>query len=92
MNSKTILITGATDGIGKATALALAVQGHTVILHGCNIARGQAAMAGYQVAGHERVDFIPADLSSLRQVREVAAAVQTRDRSGTCSSTMRAFS
>ena len=79
MNPKTILITGATDGIGKATALALASQGHTVILHGRHIARGQAAVAELrQAAGHERIDFLPADLSSMRQVRELAAAVQTR--------------
>ena len=79
MNQKTMLITGATDGIGKATAQALAMQGHTVILHGRNAARGQAAVDELKkAAGHDRVDFMAADLSSLREVRQLAAAVQAK--------------
>ena len=34
--SRTILITGSTDGIGLETAKILAAQGHHVLLHGCN--------------------------------------------------------
>jgi short-subunit dehydrogenase len=34
MRGKTILITGATDGLGRGVARALAGQGHTLLLHG----------------------------------------------------------
>ena len=39
---KTILLTGATDGIGLATAKMLIGQGHTVLLHGRNAAKLKA--------------------------------------------------
>ena len=36
MDNRIILITGATDGIGKESSKALAKQGHTIIIHGRN--------------------------------------------------------
>jgi len=45
MQNKTVLITGATDGIGKQTALELARAGATVLLHGRDRVKGEAALA-----------------------------------------------
>ena len=43
MKDKTILITGSTDGIGKQTALQLAQMGATVLVHGRNRYKAEAA-------------------------------------------------
>lgn len=70
--SKTILITGSTDGIGLLTAKTLAAKGHTVLLHG----RSQEKLdkAAQEVGGN--VSTYSADLSRMDQVRALAAAVR----------------
>jgi NAD(P)-dependent dehydrogenase (short-subunit alcohol dehydrogenase family) len=69
MIGKICLITGATDGIGKVTALELAKAGATVIGVGRNPAKIQAVL---QEAGGKSIDFLTADLSSLAQIRALA--------------------
>ncbi|MBT0958311.1 SDR family NAD(P)-dependent oxidoreductase [Alphaproteobacteria bacterium KMM 3653] len=69
--TKTILITGATDGIGLLTAQKLAAAGHHVLLHGRSAAKMEAAKA--QV-GHGAEGFL-ADLSKPAQVEALAQAV-----------------
>ena len=54
MPSPTYLITGATDGIGKATALALAERGAGVIVHGRNPAKLEATLAELRSATGNR--------------------------------------
>jgi NAD(P)-dependent dehydrogenase (short-subunit alcohol dehydrogenase family) len=82
--SKTILITGATDGIGKQTALDLARQGHRVLLHGRNLERGQAVLAELCAAtngaatGSAALEYFNADFASLAEVRRLAAEVQAK--------------
>ena len=76
MSSKTILVTGATDGIGLETAKVLAVLGHRVLLHGRDEEKGRAAIAAIkQHAPHSELRFLKADLASLGQVRQLAAQV-----------------
>lgn len=73
---KTILITGATDGIGLATARALSAMGHHLLLHGRNadkLASAAQSIAATPDAG--RVEAYIADLSSMREVEALAAAI-----------------
>ena len=62
--SKTILITGATDGIGLEAAKLLAAAGHQVLLHGRSAAKLEVAKA--QLAGGSETYL--ADLSDLTAV------------------------
>ena len=48
------LITGATSGIGKATAFALAGRGAHVLVGGRNAARGEAVVTSLRVSGAPR--------------------------------------
>ena len=53
---KTILVTGSTDGIGKATASALAEQGCGVIVHGRNDAKARSAQQNlFDVTGNPNI-------------------------------------
>jgi NAD(P)-dependent dehydrogenase (short-subunit alcohol dehydrogenase family) len=76
MATKTILITGSTDGIGKQTALDLAKTGATILLHGRNPARGERVLHEIRKAtGNGRIEIFIADLASLKQVRSLAEQV-----------------
>ena len=66
-----VFVTGASDGLGKMAAQLLVEQGHTVVLHARNDARGKDAMTG--VRGAESV--VIGDLSSIQQTRGVAEQV-----------------
>jgi retinol dehydrogenase 12 len=73
MSGTTCLVTGATSGIGKETALRLAMLGATVVIVARDAARGEAA--GAEITGRvplAQVEVMTADLSSLAQVRRLA--------------------
>ncbi len=70
IDEQTILITGATDGLGRALATELARAGATLLLHGRDEAKGEATLAAIREAtGNERLRFLRADLASLDEVR-----------------------
>ena len=73
MDGKLCVITGATDGIGRVTARALAEQGAEVVLVGRNVAKGaEVCTAIRRSSGNDRVRFERADLSSRAEIRALA--------------------
>ncbi len=79
MKDKTILVTGATDGIGRQTALELAQRGAHVLLHGRNPKRAPAVLAELRHrTGNERLEYLNADFAALAEVRALAEAVLAR--------------
>jgi NAD(P)-dependent dehydrogenase (short-subunit alcohol dehydrogenase family) len=65
---QTALVTGATSGIGRATAITLAAQGATVIVHGRDGARAAAVIEQIELAGGS-ARFVSADISTPEGVQ-----------------------
>jgi NAD(P)-dependent dehydrogenase (short-subunit alcohol dehydrogenase family) len=79
---QTILITGATDGLGRALASELAAEGATLLIHGRDDARGRETLDEIRTrTGNEKLHWLRADLASLDEVRALAEQV-TRERDG----------
>ena len=79
MMSKTILVTGSTDGIGLETAKVLHGQGHTELLHGRNAQKLAAAREAVLAAtGGGDVDTYQADFSRLADVARLADEVSAK--------------
>jgi retinol dehydrogenase 14 len=73
MGEKVCLITGATSGIGKATAIGLANMGASVVMVGRDRGKGQAALAEIKErSANASVDLMLADLSSQEDLRRLA--------------------
>jgi retinol dehydrogenase-14 len=75
MTGRTVLVTGATSGIGRATALGLATMGARLAITGRDRERTDAAAREIRAAGGGQVDVFVGDLSSQSAVRQLAAEV-----------------
>lgn len=80
MNRRTILITGATQGLGRGIALDLATRGETVLLHGRDRARLERVAAEVRAAAPEAtVRTYLGDLADLDQVHAMAAEIRAAE-------------
>lgn len=71
-----ILVTGATDGIGKETARQLARQGHSIVMIGRDNSKSRTALAEVQTAAQAEVDLLTADLAEMESVSILADEVK----------------
>jgi NAD(P)-dependent dehydrogenase (short-subunit alcohol dehydrogenase family) len=77
--NKLFLITGATSGIGKAAAQAIAAQGGATVIVGRNPQKTAATVAEIRrTSGNRAVEGLLADLSSQAEVRSLAAEFRRR--------------
>jgi len=75
----TVLVTGSTDGIGRATAKALARLGHRVLVHGRDPGKGRAVLDEIRrETGTADLGLLTADLSTLEGIRGLAEEVGDR--------------
>jgi retinol dehydrogenase-14 len=72
MAGKTVLVTGATGGIGRATAMGLATMGANLAITGRNRARTEGTAREIRAVSSGQVDLFVADLSSQSEVRRLA--------------------
>ncbi len=79
MERKIILVTGATDGIGKQTALELAQLGHKVLVHGRTITKSEDAVQDIRKAsGNEEAEAVQADLTDFTQIKALANELKNK--------------
>ena len=78
MAGRTVLVTGGTAGIGRATALGLAAMGAHLAITGRDRGRAEAAARDIRAAGGGPVEVFVADLSSQPEVRRLAVEILER--------------
>jgi NAD(P)-dependent dehydrogenase (short-subunit alcohol dehydrogenase family) len=75
---RTALVTGATSGIGRATAVRLAGDGFRVLVHGRDAGRGASVVEEIEKNGGS-AEFIAADIADVQAIGELAAAAADAD-------------
>jgi NAD(P)-dependent dehydrogenase (short-subunit alcohol dehydrogenase family) len=76
LQEQVILITGATDGLGKLVATNLARQGACVLLHGRDASKGARVLdAIHKETGNTSLRYYNADLASLAEVKQLAVTI-----------------
>ncbi|MEM6629385.1 MAG: SDR family oxidoreductase [Bacteroidota bacterium] len=73
LDKSTVLITGATSGIGKAAAVDLAKQGVTLVFNSRDLQRGESVREEIiRESGNSSIHVLPCDFASLQQVKAFA--------------------
>jgi NAD(P)-dependent dehydrogenase (short-subunit alcohol dehydrogenase family) len=79
MQNKNVVVTGATQGIGLATAVALAQRGARVVITARDTGRGERAVANIKSAtGNERIECLLVDFASMESIRKGSAELHNR--------------
>jgi NAD(P)-dependent dehydrogenase (short-subunit alcohol dehydrogenase family) len=78
LDNRVVLITGASDGIGKAVAIACAAHRATVILHGRNVKRLESVYDAIVVAKGPRPSILPLDFEKAgpAEYEALASAIE----------------
>lgn len=77
LSGRTALVTGATSGVGRETALALARLGADTLVHGRNRAAGRETVEAVEATGATAV-FLPGDFADPDAVDALAEAIRDR--------------
>ncbi|MGO9837751.1 MAG: SDR family oxidoreductase [Polyangiaceae bacterium] len=78
MQGKTVLITGANQGIGKAAAIALGKMGANLVLVCRNADKARAAVADIEREGAKSVELLVGDMSSQADIRRVVSEFKAK--------------
>jgi NAD(P)-dependent dehydrogenase (short-subunit alcohol dehydrogenase family) len=78
MHGKTVIITGANQGIGKASAEALGKMGASLVLVCRNAEKARAAITDIERAGAKNVELVAGDMGSQADVRRVASEIKAK--------------
>jgi 3-oxoacyl-[acyl-carrier protein] reductase len=73
-NSRTVLVTGATLGIGKGIARVFTKNGYNLVLTARNQEKGEEAVKELEALGNDQILFVAGDVTSLSSMKAVVAA------------------